>query len=175
MSSEPDRGRDGGAAELLRARGVSKRFAGVTALDGVDFDLRAGEVHALVGENGAGKSTLMKILSGVHTDYDGEVRIGGEPVRFASVRDAERAGVAIIHQELNLVPELGVAANIFLGREPLIAGLILDRRAMVAAGAAACSTGSGSSSTRRRGSRACASASSSSSRSPRRCRSRRAS
>ena len=70
MSSEPDRGRDGGA-ELLRAVGVSKRFAGVTALDRVDFDLRAGEVHALVGENGAGKSTLMKILSGVHTDYDG--------------------------------------------------------------------------------------------------------
>ncbi len=80
------------AAELLCARGVSKRFAGVTALDGVDFDLRAGEVHALMGENGAGKSTLMKILSGVHTDYDGEIRIDGEPVRFASVRDAERAG-----------------------------------------------------------------------------------
>ena len=134
MSSEPDRGRDGGAAELLRAVGVSKRFAGVTALDRVDFDLGAGEVHALVGENGAGKSTLMKILSGVHTDYDGEVRIGGVPARFASVRDAERAGVAIIHQELNLVPELGVAANIFLGREPLIAGLIIDRRATVAAG-----------------------------------------
>ena len=134
MSSEPDRGRDGGAAELLRAVGVSKRFAGVTALDRVDFDLSAGEVHALVGENGAGKSTLMKILSGVHTDYGGEVRIDGVAAHFASVRDAELAGVAIIHQELNLVPELGVAANIFLGREPLIAGLILDRRAMVAAG-----------------------------------------
>jgi ribose transport system ATP-binding protein len=132
MSSDVDRGRDGGA-ELLRARSVGKHFAGVTALDGVDFDLRAGEVHALVGENGAGKSTLMKILSGVHTSYDGEIRVHGAPVRFGSVRDAERAGVAIIHQELNLVPELGVAANIFLGREPLIAGLFLDRRAMVAA------------------------------------------
>ena len=134
MASAADRSPDCGAAELLCARSVGKRFAGVTALDGVDFDLRAGEVHALVGENGAGKSTLMKILSGVHTDYDGEIRVRGEPVRFTSVRDAERAGVAIIHQELNLVPELGVAANIFLGREPLIAGLILDRRTMVAAG-----------------------------------------
>jgi len=134
MSSEPDRGQREGAAEPLRARGVSKRFAGVTALDHVDFDLRAGEVHALVGENGAGKSTLMKILAGVHTDYEGEILVHGEPVRFASVRDAERAGVAIIHQELNLVPELGVAANIFLGRELLIARLLLDRRAMVTAG-----------------------------------------
>ena len=126
MSSEPDRGRDGGA-ELLRAVGVSKRFAGVTALDRVDFDLRAGEVHALVGENGAGKSTLMKILSGVQPDYDGAVEIAGAPVRFASVRDAEKAGVAIIHQELNLVPELSVAANIFLGREPTIAAISRER------------------------------------------------
>ena len=132
MSSLSDHGE--GGAELLRAQGVSKQFAAVTALDRVDFDLRAGEVHALIGENGAGKSTLMKILSGVHTDYDGEIRIKGEPVRFASVRDAERAGVAIIHQELNLVPELGVAANVFLGREPLRGGLLLDRRTMVAAG-----------------------------------------
>jgi ribose transport system ATP-binding protein len=90
-------------------------------------------VHALVGENGAGKSTLMKILAGVHTGYDGEVAVAGAPVRFASVRDAERAGVAIIHQELNLVPELSVAANIFLGREPLIAGLVVNRRAIAAA------------------------------------------
>jgi ribose transport system ATP-binding protein len=127
-------GRPGPAAEVLRASGIGKRFAGVVALDAVDFDLGAGEVHALVGENGAGKSTLMKILSGVHTDYEGELSVGGAPARFASVRDAERAGVAIIHQELNLVPELGVAANIFLGREPLVAGLVLDRRAMVAAG-----------------------------------------
>jgi ribose transport system ATP-binding protein len=133
MSSEPDRGRGGRAPELLRAQSIGKGFAGVTALDQVDFDLRAGEVHALVGENGAGKSTLMKILSGVHADYDGEVQILGEQVRFTSVRDAERSGVAIIHQELNLVPELGVAANILLGREPLIFGLLIDSRAMIAA------------------------------------------
>ena len=122
-----------GGADLLRARSVTKHFAGVTALDRVDFDLRAGEVHALVGENGAGKSTLMKILSGVQPADAGEILIDGAPVRFAGVRDAERAGVAIIHQELNLVPELSVAANIFLGREPLRAGLFLDRQAMTAA------------------------------------------
>ncbi|MBV9289239.1 MAG: sugar ABC transporter ATP-binding protein, partial [Hyphomicrobiales bacterium] len=121
----------GGAAPdepLLEAVGVSKRFAGVEALVGVDFDLRRGEVHALVGENGAGKSTLMKILAGVHVEYDGVIRLAGDPVRFAGVQDAERAGVAIIHQELSLVPELTAADNIFLGREPLIAGLVVDRR-----------------------------------------------
>ncbi len=135
MASAKDR-RDGGGSDddppLLSARGITKHFAGVTALEAVDFDLHAGEIHALMGENGAGKSTLMKILAGVHADFAGEVRLGGAAVRFASVRDAERAGVAIIHQELNLVPDLSVAANIFLGREPLIAGLILDRRAIVA-------------------------------------------
>jgi ribose transport system ATP-binding protein len=135
MTSEADRGVGDGvpAAPLLEALSVTKRFAGVTALRAVSFDLRPGEVHALMGENGAGKSTLMKILSGVHTDYEGEIRIGGVPVRLASVRDAEAAGVAIIHQELNLVPELPVAANIFLGREPLIGGVLLNRRATVAA------------------------------------------
>jgi ribose transport system ATP-binding protein len=136
MTSEGDRqGEDPSVADrpLLRARGIGKRFAGVTALDAVDFELRRGEVHALMGENGAGKSTLMKILSGVHADYAGEIEIDGAAVRFASVRDAERAGVAIIHQELNLVPELSVAANVLLGREPLIGGIFLDRRASVAA------------------------------------------
>jgi len=118
----------GEAGIVLEGATISKSFAGVAALTGVDFDLRSGEVHALVGENGAGKSTLMKILAGVHTEYDGEIRIGGAPVRFAGVQDAERAGVAIIHQELDLVPELSAAANIFLGREPLIAGTIIDRR-----------------------------------------------
>jgi ribose transport system ATP-binding protein len=121
---------------VLEAKGVSKTFAGVTALRDVDFDLRSGEVHALMGENGAGKSTLMKILAGVHVDYDGEIRIEGAPVRFSGVQDAERAGVAIIHQELNLVPELTAAENIFLGREPLILGAFVDQRRIIKAASA---------------------------------------
>jgi ribose transport system ATP-binding protein len=124
------RDRETGAA-VLCARTISKDFSGVRVLQDVDLDLRAGEIHALMGENGAGKSTLMKILSGVHTAYDGEILIEGKPIRFDSVRDAERAGIAIIHQELNLVRELTVADNIFLGREPLLGGLIVDRRCMV--------------------------------------------
>jgi ribose transport system ATP-binding protein len=118
---------------VLVAERISKSFAGVTALHEVDFDLRRGEVHALMGENGAGKSTLMKILAGVHTRYQGVIRLQGQPVSFGGVRDAEAAGVAIIHQELNLVPELSVADNIFLGREPLIAGVLVDQRRMVRA------------------------------------------
>lgn len=118
---------------VLAAERVSKSFAGVTALRDVDFDLRHGEVHALMGENGAGKSTLMKILAGVHTDYEGAITVEGRAASFAGVRDAEQAGVAIIHQELNLVPELSVADNIFLGREPLLAGLLIDRRRIVRA------------------------------------------
>ena len=116
---------------VLEGKGVSKSFAGVDALRDVDFDLMSGEVHALVGENGAGKSTLMKIIAGVHVEYDGVVRLAGAHVRFAGVQDAERAGVAIIHQELSLVPELTAADNIFLGREPLIAGLVVDRGRIV--------------------------------------------
>ena len=105
---------------ILSARGIVKRFGGVTALDGVSFELRAGEVHALCGENGAGKSTLIKLLAGVHThgSYEGEVRIDDEPARFRSTRDAERAGIAIIHQELALFPEMSVGENLFLGALP---------------------------------------------------------
>ncbi|WEX74619.1 sugar ABC transporter ATP-binding protein [Sinorhizobium numidicum] len=114
---------------ILTAEAISKSFGGIAALKEVRFDLRAGEIHALMGENGAGKSTLMKILSGVYTDYDGTVRVDGGPVYFSNVRDAEAAGIAIIHQELNLVPELSIADNIFLGRERVIAGLFLDRKA----------------------------------------------
>jgi ribose transport system ATP-binding protein len=120
----------------LSARGIGKSFSGVQVLDGVDMALRGGEVHALIGENGAGKSTLVKILCGVHRDYDGEIRIDGRTVHFAGVRDAERHGIAIIHQELNLVPELGVASNIFLGREPRLGGILLDQKAMNRAAAA---------------------------------------
>ncbi len=96
---------------------ITKRFPGVTALDDVSFNIAAGEFHAIVGENGAGKSTLMKVLAGVITQYDGTLRLHGAPVRFQSTRDAEAAGVSIIHQELNLVDSLSAAANIFLGRE----------------------------------------------------------
>jgi ribose transport system ATP-binding protein len=102
---------------IVSFHGVGKRFPGVVALEGVSFDLRPGECHAICGENGAGKSTLMKILSGVIVDYDGEIRVRGEPIRFQGTRDAEAAGIAIIHQELNLVEQLSAAANIFLGRE----------------------------------------------------------
>ena len=121
---------------VLEAEGVSKSFGGVAALGDVDFDLKAGEVHALVGENGAGKSTLMKILAGVHVEYEGVIRLERAPVRFSGVQDAERAGVAIIHQELNLVPELTAADNIFLGREPLLARAIVDRRRIAKAAGA---------------------------------------
>ncbi|WP_292592523.1 sugar ABC transporter ATP-binding protein [Mesorhizobium sp.] len=117
------------SAVVLSAEHISKTFGGIAALVDVGFELRRGEIHALMGENGAGKSTLMKILSGIYTDYDGTVNVDAHPVRFAGVRDAEHAGIAIIHQELNLVPELSVADNIFLGREKLIAGLIVDRKA----------------------------------------------
>jgi D-xylose transport system ATP-binding protein len=111
---------------LLEMRAITKAFPGVRALDGVTFDLRAGEIHALVGENGAGKSTLMKILGGVypHGSYGGGVVLDGEPRRFASVRDSEAAGVAVIFQELSLIKELSVGENIFLGREPRRFGVV---------------------------------------------------
>ena len=102
---------------LIDIRQVTKRFPGVVALKDVTFDVRRGEFHSICGENGAGKSTLMKILSGVYTDFEGEIHVKGEPVRFSGTRDAEERGISIIHQELNLVEELTVAANIFLGRE----------------------------------------------------------
>ena len=105
---------------ILEARGIVKRFGAVTALGGVSFDLRDGEVHALCGENGAGKSTLIKLLAGVHAhgSYEGEIRIDGHPAEFRSTRDAERAGIAIIHQELALFPEMSVGENLFLGALP---------------------------------------------------------
>jgi ribose transport system ATP-binding protein len=123
----------GPAPVLLAAEGISKDFSGVRVLCAVDLELRRSEIHALMGENGAGKSTLVKILSGVHVEYEGAIRIDGEAVRFAGVRDSELAGIAMIHQELNLVPELSVAENIFLGREPLRGGLVVDRRRMTRA------------------------------------------
>lgn len=118
-----------GTAPLIRFEGVTKRFHAVVALQNVSFDVRPGEFLALCGENGAGKSTLMKILSGVITDYEGQIIVGDSPLALTGTRDAEERGISIIHQELNLVGDLSVAANIFLGRElrtPL--GFIDDRR-----------------------------------------------
>ena len=102
---------------LIRFEGVTKRFHAVTALENVSFDVYPGEFLALCGENGAGKSTLMKILSGVITDYEGQIVLGDQPLILTGTRNAEERGISIIHQELNLVGDLSVAANIFLGRE----------------------------------------------------------
>jgi ribose transport system ATP-binding protein len=105
-------------APLLEARGVSKSFGGVHALRDVSFDLRAGEVHALMGENGAGKSTLMHILAGMLAPDVGELRFRGKTVRVHAPHDAMRHGIAMIHQELMPVPGMSVAENLLLGREP---------------------------------------------------------
>ena len=116
----------GPAAPCLAARGITKTFPGVKALSEVSFDLRPGEIHALCGENGAGKSTLIKVLSGIHPhgSYSGTILVDGEPASFKTVADAEEAGIAVIYQELALVPEMTVAENMFLGAEPTTRGLI---------------------------------------------------
>ena len=111
---------------LLRLDGICKRFLTVTALANVGLELRRGEVHALCGENGAGKSTLMRVMSGQMQPDEGRIVFKGEAVHFNSSRDAEAAGIAMIHQELNLVPHLSVAENIYLAREPR-RGLFIDR------------------------------------------------
>jgi ABC-type sugar transport system ATPase subunit len=124
---------------LLTLNAVTKRFPGVLALDAVDFEVHAGRVHALVGENGAGKSTLLRIVAGAERPDGGTIVFGGVPVRFAVPREALRAGITVIYQELSLVPQLGADANIFLGMEPGRHGL-LDRRAATARAAEALRT-----------------------------------
>ena len=114
----------------LRMRGVGKTFPGVKALDGVDFELRAGEVMALVGENGAGKSTLLKILAGVHRQDEGEISVAGEAVEISSPQDSQGLNIAMIHQELNLAEHLSVAENVFVGREPRTRFGLVDFRTM---------------------------------------------
>ena len=113
-------------APLLEMRGITKRFAGVTALSEVNLAVRRGEIHAICGENGAGKSTLMKVLSGIYPvgSYEGEILFDGEPGDFKDIRSSERRGIGIIHQELALVPVLSIAENIFLGNEHASAGVI---------------------------------------------------
>jgi len=119
---------DAAAEPVLRLVGITKRFPAVTALNRVDFDVRAGEVHALLGENGAGKSTLMKILDGVHRADEGHIHLDGRVIDPASPLEAKHQGIVLIHQELSLVPQMSVAENIFLGSLPKVWPGRLDRK-----------------------------------------------
>lgn len=112
---------------VLQATGVTKRYPGTLALDAIDFRAHRGQVNVVIGENGAGKSTLMRILSGVETPDEGKLLLNGSPVVIQSPRDAARHGIAIVHQELSIMSNMDIAENIFAGREPTIAGLLVDR------------------------------------------------
>src|SRR4029077_16512062 len=122
---------------VVRMVRISKSFTGTEALRNVDLDLLLGEVHGLVGENGAGKSTLMRVLAGIYPDYSGEIFFQGRPTKIHTPRLARELGIAMVHQELSLVPELSVAENMFLGREApsRIPGLINRRQVEKEAGA----------------------------------------
>src|SRR6478735_5505486 len=113
---------------LLEMRGIGKRFPGVIALDNVELTVSPGEVVALAGENGAGKSTLMKILGGIYQPDGGEIRVNGNSVTFRGVADATSCGIGFVHQELNVLDNLTVAENVFLGREPRFARYLIDRK-----------------------------------------------
>lgn len=102
---------------MIQMSGISKAFSGNVVLNNVEFELHEGEIHALMGENGAGKSTLMKILSGIYEKDAGVVKVDGKQVDFKSPKDSEEMGIAVIHQELNILPDLTVAENLFLGKE----------------------------------------------------------
>ncbi len=130
QAAEIPRGTPGGV--LLEARGVTKTFPGVRALSGVDFTVRGGEVHALVGENGAGKSTLMKVFAGLYQPDEGALLLRGVPIVLPNPLAANLNGISVIHQEFFLMNHLTVAQNIFIGREPRMAGgLLNDDRALV--------------------------------------------
>ncbi|HSV54357.1 MAG TPA: ATP-binding cassette domain-containing protein [Burkholderiaceae bacterium] len=125
------------AALVMQARGLTKRYGHVTALDGCDFELRAGEILAVIGDNGAGKSSLIKVLSGATVPDEGEIRLDGQPVHFRSPIDARRAGIETVYQELAVAPAMSIAENLFLGRELLRPGVLgtylrlLDKKAML--------------------------------------------
>ena len=119
------------AQQLISMEGISKRYPGVLALDNASFELKAGEVHALVGENGAGKSTLMKVLSGIATEDSGKILLEGKEIHLDGPRSAQDLGISIIHQELNLMPDLTIAQNIFIGREPRKFKFILNDGGLV--------------------------------------------
>ncbi|MCW3010823.1 MAG: transporter ATP-binding protein, partial [Solirubrobacterales bacterium] len=124
---------DGEAAELaLELRGITKRFGALTANDGIDFQLRKGEVHALLGENGAGKSTLMNVVYGMYQPDEGEILVDGERVQPKGPREAMDAGIGMVFQHFMLVPVMTVAENFVLGAEPKRAGRLLDEKAAVA-------------------------------------------
>ena len=113
---------------ILKMQGIQKYFSGVHALKSVDFELRAGEVHALMGENGAGKSTLIKVLCGIHKKDGGTIEYFGEEVEFANIAESQQAGVSVIHRELNMMNDLTVAQNMFIGREFMKSSLINDKK-----------------------------------------------
>ncbi len=116
---------------ILQMKDIDKRFSGVHALKGVNFELRAGEVHALMGENGAGKSTLIKVLCGIHKRDGGSINLFGEDVDFTNIAESQKAGISVIHQELNMMNHLTVAQNIYIGREPY-KGIAIDDKKMIA-------------------------------------------
>ncbi|WP_461611311.1 sugar ABC transporter ATP-binding protein [Cytobacillus kochii] len=120
-------------SSIIEMKNIHKSFYSVEVLKGVDFDLRAGEIHALMGENGAGKSTLIKILTGIHESNQGEIYYKGNKAVFSSPKDAEKNGIAVIHQELNIIPYLTVAENMFLGKELSTFGLLKTREMNVKA------------------------------------------
>ena len=130
-------GRGSDAPLVMQAKGIVKRFGQVVALDGVDFELRAGEILAVFGDNGAGKSSLIKVLSGANTPDEGEVLLDGLPVHFRSPIDARRAGIETVYQDLAVAPAMSIAENLFLGREILRPGFIgqllhlLDKKEML--------------------------------------------
>jgi fructose transport system ATP-binding protein len=129
--------RNDSAPLVMQAKGLTKRYGHVTALDGCDFELRAGEILAVIGDNGAGKSSLIKVLSGATVPDSGELRLDGKPVHFRTPIDARRAGIETVYQDLAVAPAMSIAENLFLGREILRPGVLgtwlrlLDKRAML--------------------------------------------